>query len=480
MKRFLLPASGVILILGVSVGSSIRILSVQIAAYLLVAVAVSLLSVFQSRFTVLLFLSVCLFGGSAILAAHRVEHYRFLEERPQLSGIGTIQGESKRGSFENRIVVALSACEVGSCPREYVQIRVNRYEEWPDGTPVRIGPCDLKRPERFDPDFDYPMYLAKDGIGFVAENCPITKLPGSGSWWRNWLHRARSSVMQAIQHRLPEPEAGLARGLLLGGNDELPDEVAQDFRTVGLTHIVAVSGYNIAVLIAAFFLVGIAIGWYRKQAIWIALFGTVGFVLLVGAPASAVRAALMAIFGFGALLVSRPLQSVSALLFAAAIMLLWNPLLLRYDIGFQLSFLATFAILISAAWRKQVRLDIWLVGGIIEVVLITLSVLVFVTPLSVFHFGTLSPYALLANTLVSPLVPIAFLLSFLVVAFGWIPGIGAVCGWVAYGSLHALVGIASFIATFPGANFTYPDARWWMFGLWYVGCLIFFLLKRNE
>ncbi|MBP7811546.1 MAG: ComEC/Rec2 family competence protein [Candidatus Moranbacteria bacterium] len=423
-------------------------------------------------------IGACVATGTSI-AAHSVKHYQVLDEEREVQGIGRVRGEMLRGVFDARFVLEPHNCEGRVCPQDSVLVKTSLYETFTDGMSVRFGPCDLKRPEQFDPRFDYLMYLAKEGIGFVAHGCSVEPSPARGDWLRGKLHDTRVFISSVIGKRIPEPEAGLARGLLLGGSDELPESLTLDFRTVGLSHIVAVSGYNISVLAGGFFLLGIGLGWYRKRAIWIAFVGTVLFVLLVGAPASAVRAALVAIAGFGAFAISRPIPTVSVLCFAAALMLLGNPLLLRYDIGFQLSFLATFAILFSAPWRSRFGGKSWFVGGFIDVSLITLSVLFFVTPLTLIHFGTLSPYALFANMLVLPLVPVAFIVSLGVVIFGWVPGIGALLGWIAYGTLHGLIAIVEMIARIPGATASYGHVEWWFVVVWY-GCCLSFLFWQHR
>lgn len=479
MKRFFLLGTSVFFSSGIAAGSFLDGDTARIGAFLFLLIVISWSVVFRKEAVLfVIWCGVCIvFGISG--AAYSIEHYQSLGEQEGVQGIGKVRGEMSTGIFGARFILELRDCEQGTCPEEYVLVRTGRYETLTDGMFVRFGPCDLERPERFDPHFDYPMYLAKEGIGFVVRGCPVDSIPGRNDWLRSRLHGVRTFVVSVIEKRVSEPEAGLARGLLLGGSDELPEALARDFRIVGLSHIVAISGYNISVLAGGFFLLGIGLGWYRKRAVWIAFLGTVLFVLLVGAPASAVRAALVATAGFGAALVSRPVSGVPILCFTAALMLFGNPLLLRYDIGFQLSFLATFAILFSAPWRSRFGGKSWFVGSFVDAFLITFSVLLFITPLTLIHFGTLSPYALFANILALPLVPAAFLFSFGTVIFGWIPGLGALMGWMTYAVLHTLVVITETVARLPGADASYTDIRWWGVTIWYAGCFSFFLWQRR-
>ncbi len=479
MRRFFLLGTSVAFSCGITMGSFFDRDAALVSMLVCVGIMVAVSSVFRKEYIVfVIWIGVCIATGT-LIAAHSVRYYQVLDEERAVQGIGQVRGEMSRGVFDARFVLELHDCEGRICPQDLVLVKTSLYETFTDGMSVRFGPCDLKRPERFDPHFDYPMYLAKEGIGFVTHDCPVEPEPVRGDPLRGRLHDTRVFISSTIGKRIPEPEAGLARGLLLGGSRELPEALVLDFRTVGLSHIVAVSGYNISVLAGGFFLLGIGLGWYRKRAVWIAFVGTVLFVLLVGAPASAVRAALVAIAGFGAFVVSRPIPTVSVLCFAAALMLLGNPLLLRYDIGFQLSFLATFAILFSAPWRSRFSGKSWFVRSFVDVFLITFSVLLFVTPLTLIHFGTLSPYALFANILVLPLVPVAFLASFGVVIFGWIPGVGALFGWVTYSVLHGLIAIAETITRIPGATASYGHVNWWVVVVWYGGCLSFLFWQHR-
>ncbi len=473
MKRFALLLVSGAYVSGVGLGSLLTWTQAKIGALLLAATVIGVSMVLPPRFVWRSYLLlVCALGG-LLLSAFRVEHFRTLADQKGVEGSGLIRGEASVGVFDARINVVLDDCGTRPCPQEGIQVRVDRFENVSDGMRVRLGPCDLSRPERFDPAFDYPLYLAKEGVGFVARDCPLQVVDTNDHFVRAGLHDSRVWLATRLG-QIPEPEAGLARGLLLGGSDELPESVVTAFRIDGLSHIVAVSGYNISVLAGAFFLLGIALGWYRKQAVWIALLGTVLFVLLVGAPASAVRAAGVAVAGFAALLVSRPVQSVSLLSGVAAGMLVWNPLLLRYDIGFQLSFLSTLAIVLSASWRSRFQARFWVVESIQQTLALTAAVLLFVTPLSLFYFGSLSPYAFLANVLVLPLVPIAFFLSFLVVVAGTLPGIGVLFGWGAYGSLHAIVWLAESLAHLPYATASFLGVQPWMLLIWYPAWIYIF------
>ncbi len=479
MRRFFLLGSSIAFSGGITLGLFFNLIDVQVVLLLCIGLAIAFSLVFRTD----ILLSVCWIGAcvlmGALVASQTMKDFQVLGEEKSLQGFGMVRGEAIQGTFGNRVVVSLYDCGERKCPRKYVLLRTSQYEPLIDGVKVHIGPCDLKRPEQFDARFDYPMYLAKEGIGFVSTQCPLEFVSTPSDRLRRGLHEVRVYITSIIAQRIPEPEAGLARGLILGGSDELPETLARDFRIVGLSHIVAVSGYNISVLAGGFFLLGIGFGWYRKRAVWLALLGTALFVLLVGAPASAIRAALVSVAGFGAFLVARPVSAIPILCLAAALMLAINPLLLRYDIGFQLSFLATFAILFSAPWRSRFQKRSWLGGYLLEAFLITLSVLLFVTPLTLIYFGTLSPYALLANMGALPLVPAAFFLSCLVVLFGWIPGFGAFAGWCAYGILHFLVVIAEIIAHLPGADMTFTEIRWWVVVLWYGFWLLFFLWQNT-
>jgi ComEC/Rec2-related protein len=176
-------------------------------------------------------------------------------------------------------------------------------------------------------------------------------LAGRTGWLdplRRAVYRFKADATEALDRRLPAPTAALARGLLLGGTSGMPPELAEAFRQAGLTHVVAISGYNTTLVAVA--LAPLArLTTSRLVAFALPSLAILGFTLAVGAPASAVRAAIMGCLVLLARGAGRPPDAVAGLAVAAVLMTLADPGLVE-ELGFALSSLATLAIVAVYPW----------------------------------------------------------------------------------------------------------------------------------
>jgi len=337
--------------------------------------------------------------------------------------------------------------------------------------------CTLKIPKSFtatdqdDNSFDYRMYLAKDGIFYLCQGASYQK---TGENEGNKIYLAvlnfKNKLSGNINSVIPEPEAALANGLIFGGNSQLSKDVANNFSKTGLSHIVAVSGFNVTIIAEYLMLVGIFLGLWRKQAFWFAIVGIFLFVLAVGFPSSAVRAGVMGSLLLWAMKNGRLANSFNAIIFAGAIMLLLNPLLLRWDIGFQLSFLATLGIIeLSPFWENYLIRKNKIISEIQETILLTISASVFVLPIILYNFQLLSIISVLANLLVLPLIPLAMLLVFLtsVVGLIWSP-LSLPLAWVTFLPLKYIIEAVNYLANLSWSSKTVDNfgVEWLI--LWYV------------
>jgi len=201
--------------------------------------------------------------------------------------------------------------------------------------------------------------------------------------------------------------------LLLGGEDRLPENIQENFRRTGTTHTIAVSGFNITILASFFMGLGIFIGFYRQKAFWLAAVGIICFVLMIGSPSSAVRAAIMGILILWATKKGRLADSIQLIILAGALMIAVSPLIMFYDVGFQLSFLASLSIVLiygPLSERFNVKNDFLELKSIL---LVTISAQVGVLGILLYTFETFSPISLLANLIILPLVPLIMLTGFI-------------------------------------------------------------------
>ena len=225
------------------------------------------------------------------------------------------------------------------------------------------------------------------------------------------VEQVRWGIDGALSRAIPEPEAGLASGILIGLRERVSRAVADDFTVTGLTHVVAISGWNIALVAGIATAMLRATGLSRRPRSAIVIAAIVAYTILAGAEASVIRAAVMG----GVVLIAReggrPSGAAAALGIACWGLLLVEPRMID-DIGLQLSLAATAGLLAlgghtEAAVRRATRghTPRWFN----ETLGVSLAAQLSTLPLILLHFGRLSLISPLANLLVAPIVPLAML-----------------------------------------------------------------------
>lgn len=284
------------------------------------------------------------------------------------------------------------------------------------------------------------------------------------------LYYFRGQLEKAIAQVLPEPQSSLEIGILLGIKRAMPEKFLQNLRNTGTLHIVVVSGYNLSVV--AGFLVS-ALVWFvnRKKALIFAFLGVIFYTLMVGAEPPVVRAAIMASLAYGAGYLGRMRDGLVALATAALIMLLVSPLIL-FDIGFQLSLMATAGILLIYPLLKERRIfHLPIIGDDLAM---TLSAQIGVTPILLVNFGNLSFLSPLINTLVLPLIPILMNLGGIVALFGLVSRlIARVLAWLLWLPLTYFVKLIEWFGNLPWISLQIKGLSfWWGVGYYFVVAII--------
>ncbi len=239
--------------------------------------------------------------------------------------------------------------------------------------------------------------------------CPfanITAHSKSSVSFASVLFSIRSAVERSIDQSIASPASDLLAGLLVGAHGSFSDKLKDTFRKAGLSHIVAISGYNISLIISGLWVLLRKAGVARKQGTIILLAGTALFVLLTGASSSAVRAAVM-----GGLVViagawGRPSQASHALLAAMVVMVAVDPSILLFGVGFQLSCLATAGLIYLAPLLASYVRKVPELFGIKEICVQTISATICTIPLLAYVFQGFSAVGILANSVVVPLIPL--------------------------------------------------------------------------
>jgi competence protein ComEC len=324
-----------------------------------------------------------------------------------LTGVVVAYPEVREGRATYR-VRAQTLLLPGSASRPIrgdVRVQADAHPLYAYGDQLRIT-GDLQDPPVFA-DFDYRTYLARHGIRSDMRRAEITKTgSGGGQPLKRVLYGLRARASQVLNRILPEPAAALANGMLLGIESGIPRELGEAYRMTGASHVIVISGSNIALLAAVFLaLLGPLIG-YPRAAIPVGA-AIVLYVLLVGADPAAARAGLMGLLYVGALALGRQNTAWVALAASALVMTAINPLTL-WDIGFQISFAATLGLILFAQPLTD-RLDgltrghmSVLVGGALAA---TLAAQIAVLPVLLYHFGQFSWLSPLVNALIVPAQP---------------------------------------------------------------------------
>ena len=381
------------------------------------------------------------------------------------SSRGVIIRSPEKRDYYQKIILAVFGSDHRH--RWKVMIKTDPYAPLSYGDQISFQ-CHPQKPRNLSSDFDYVMFLAKEKIYYSCSDYHLKVLTHhQGNPYYDYLLRIKNRLEKTVNRVIPQPEAALANGLLLGGSGRLTDEWKDKFAQTGMSHIVAVSGFNVTSIANYLMILGIAAGFSRKRSFWLALAGIVLFVLLIGWPASAVRAGLMSGFLLWAIKNGRLGNAVNAILSAAFLMLLFNPLLLRWDIGFQLSFLAALGLVLWAPFWEKHFVKKFRAFGLSEIFFLTLSAQIFVWPIIFINFHNLSLVSFVANLLVLGVLPLTMSLVFFT-ALGsliFLP-LGWVISWLAYLFLFYILAVINFLSQ-AGGHFQIYYWPWWFSVIWY-------------
>lgn len=312
----------------------------------------------------------------------------------------------------------------------------------------------LTRPRAATPE--HAAYLRARGIDAAAAYpAPWAVLAhDAGPWPVDALRALRHWSLANLERALPEPEASLAAGLLLGEQRTMPPALTDALRATGTTHLVVVSGQNIALLAGS--MVAVLAAWLpRRRAGLLTLAVLPGYVVLVGAEAPVVRAAVMAVGITIAAAAGRRTPAWIFLLYAAAFMLALDPLLAR-DVGFQLSAAATGGVLLLAPpLRDAVLARTGATGplaALLEAGAVATGAAAAVLPVQAAAFGTLSLLQIPANALVVPLYGGSLLVAAGGALLGWLAPVAAAVHLAGRFPPAAFIALVEALARLPGAT----------------------------
>lgn len=341
-------------------------------------------------------------------------------------------------------------------------------------------------PESFEGDngktFNYPQYLAKDKIFYIIDQPNFSFISHhNGHVVIEWLLRLKQKYNKNLDAVISFPESRLGAGLTIAGKKALPPSVLEEFKITGTMQIIVLSGYNITIVAQTAIALLSFLPLTYSSIVAVIMLSL--FTIMAGATATMVRACVMAFVALLAQVLHRTYNVTRSLLFAGFIMLLLNPMLLLYDPSFQLSFLATYGLLVVSpliapylVWVPK-RLELR------NVTQATFAAQIFVSPYLLYQTGQLSWVAFPTNLLLTLFIPVTMLLSFLAGMLTFVSHLlASPCALVAFVLLRYELTVVHYFSTIPGALLSVFSFPLWLTVMWYgcYGVIIIILSKKQK
>ena len=349
------------------------------------------------------------------------------------------------------------------------------YPRYKYGDKLRIT-CLLQKPEPVE-DFRYDKYLARYGVFVDCIPSQIDKIgENGGSFFLKQIFALKIIIAGKINTLWHEPYASFMAGLLYGYRGGL-GTLNDLFSRTGVTHIVAISGYNITIV--STILIAFCTRFYipRKKAFWLIVFGIFVFVIFAGASASVVRAGIMGVLVLLTKQIGRKANVANVMVLTVTLMTLQNPYILVWDVGFQLSFISTLGLIYIVPIIEKYFAKMLEIFGVKESLVTTLGAIVATLPLILYQFNRLSIVSPIVNILILWILPWIMFSGFLVVvlSFVFLP-LAQVLSWLAFVMMKYIVVVVTFFANLSFAVIDLKFSLWTMFFSYFL--IIFWVYKN--
>lgn len=344
-------------------------------------------------------------------------------------------------------------------------------------------PFEVSNPSQFD----YGKYLKNfDTFTLLYANeddCLYKEAKLSFKWkFLQWLNSIRSDIIKTHSKYLKSPNLELLGGMVFGDDAIAPTEgLKNSFQHSGLLHLLAASGMNVALIYGIWFYILRKLRCPYNLTVLSGIFIVVFYSLMTGLGASVVRAALMLIFILVGKLIDRDADSISLLAFVALLMLLYNPAYINY-VGFQLSFIVTFGLLLMApiVFERVKNIPGWLSGAVFVPVIAQ----IWVAPIQMYYFNSFSLYSVFANIVIVPFVTVVSFGGFISAVLALIKPIASqVCfifDFVLNPILNVVVWISDYFANLPHSLIQVPQPNVLQIFIYYGLVLLVTLLLKKE
>ncbi|MFH1663037.1 MAG: DNA internalization-related competence protein ComEC/Rec2 [Chloroflexota bacterium] len=446
--------------------------------------------------------SLCLFaffGGAfysqSTLPANNEEHIEFYNDTETLTIKGIVSQDPDVRDKNTHLILS--------------NVEIERDEEWQEvkGDALIFAPRypaysygdillikgELETPPCFE-GFDYADYLANEGI-YSTMLYPVIEVLDTGQGFKplEWLYSLRNDLSHALAQALPEPQASLAQGIILGMRGNIPADLRDDFSITGTAHLLAISGLHLSIVAGIMLSIGIWLfGRRRYLYIWLALAVIWLYAMLTGMHPPVVRGAIMASVFLVAELLGRQRSAITALTFAAAIMVGIEPPVL-FTASFQMSFLAMAGITlifprlrdwgrnIIAARLSKYPAFIPIANLTSDGFSVTLAALIAIWPVIAYYFGIVSLVGPLATFLTLPALPAIITLGALTAGLGLvILPVAQIVGWLVWLFLSYLLLIVNGFASLPVSHIETGSFIIPLIWVYYPALALIFWLASNR
>lgn len=344
-------------------------------------------------------------------------------ENKSISAFGKVVSEPDVREGDTKLTVKLSSIIYDNKTyeaNERVLVSVPIYPEYQYGDKLNLKLLLVSPKNIISEDgriFDYRGYLRVRGIWYTGRFASISLISsGNGNPIKSLLFKTKKAFTRSINNALPEPESSLLAGLILGTKQSLGKDLLSDFQRSGVSHLVVLSGYNIAIVAES--IMSMFSFLPKNLSFGFGAVSIILFIILSGGGASAWRAGIMVLVALFAKRFNRDYKASRALGFAVVIMLAPNPLLLAFDPSFQLSILATIGIVFISPIIEPKLKNITNRFGFREIISSTIATQITVLPFLIYSTGLVSLVSLPINILVLGAVPLTMFLGFITGALG--------------------------------------------------------------
>lgn len=409
-------------------------------------------------------------SAEAQISNNKLQIYNDKEQNITLIGIITTEPDIKEKTQtltmkSEQLTIDTSETNISG----KVLISAWKYPEYEYGDKLKIT-GKLKTPAEDINGFNYRNYLLKDGVYSVMAWPKIELIEkNQGNIIYKYLFSFKNKLKESVNLVMAPPQSGLLEALFFGDEGNISKEWKDKFNLTGTRHITAVSGMNITIISALILNFLLFLGLWRSQAFYISVILLILYILMIGAPASAVRAGIMGCLFLTAQHFGRMSSASRAIVFASTSMLFLNPLLLRLDVGFQLSFLA----MMGLVYLQPIFLDFFKkIPNIFQLryaLAATISAQIFTLPILIYNFGRIPITSPLTNILIVPFLSIITILGFIFSFLGMIfHALGLVLSWPAWLLLTYILKVIDLFSKIPFVSITLSNIHWIWLAIFYL------------